>query len=97
MSITLKNIIKLLTIAIIGGLCSFALGFLISPLLPYSVVTSVAAGLAPGLVAFFGSIIAIIFLKKPKKIPVFIFCWGFILVNRFFEGMFVYINNSFTY
>ena len=49
-------------------------------------------GLAPGLVAFFGSIIAIIFLKKPKKIPVFIFCWGFILVNKFFEGLFVTID-----
>ncbi|MDP2685501.1 MAG: hypothetical protein Q8P20_10825 [bacterium] len=92
MSISLKNVIKLLNIALIGGLCSFAFGFLISPLLPYSIVTSVAAGLAPGLVAFFGSIIAIIFLKKPKKIPVFIFCWGFILVNKFFEGVFVTID-----
>ena len=92
MTVALRNIAQMLSYALIGGLCAFAWGFLMFPFLSPEITTSVAANLAPGILAVVGAVLALVFLKSPKRIPVFLFFLGFIFINKFFEGMFIIID-----
>jgi hypothetical protein len=87
MTIKLQNILKLLGYAFIGGLCAFAWGFLGSIFLSKELNLSVAFNLFPAILAILGAIAALIFLKTPKRIPVFLFFIGFIFINKLFEGV----------
>ncbi|MFA6042971.1 MAG: hypothetical protein WCV85_06765 [Patescibacteria group bacterium] len=87
MTAKLQNIFKLLGYTIIGGLCAFAWSFLGSLFLPKEVNLSVAFNLLPALLAIVGAVVALLFLKNPKRIPVLLFFVGFIFINKFFEGV----------
>lgn len=62
------------------------------PFLSAEATYSVGANLAPGILALLAAVAAAIFLRKPHRVPVVLFFLGFILINKFFEGMFVTLD-----
>lgn len=94
MTIQLNRVIKLLSIAFIGGLISFFINFFIlSFLVPMPVDIGTIVSVSITAVVLLGALITL-FIKKLFKFPLFVFCLGFIFINKFFEGMFVLIDSS---
>lgn len=90
--INYKNTLTLVKFSLVGGLCSFALSFLIFPFLPASITTSVAANIGLNIAALLAAIGVLIFVKRPNKFPIFVFFLGFVLVSKLFEVLFVTVD-----
>lgn len=83
----MQNVLKMLGYAIVGGLCAFTWGFLLSVFFPKELDSSVAFNLAPAILAIAGIVAALLFLKAPKRIPVVLFFVGFLLLTKLFDGI----------
>jgi len=65
--ISYKNTLTLVKSSLVGGLCSFALGFLFSPFLPVALNKSVSFNIGLNIFVLLLAVGTLIFVKHPKK------------------------------
>ena len=87
----LKNIINLLKYALIGGLCSFALGFLIIPFIPKTMEAGMYMDFTLRIFAIIG-LGAAFFISKQYRFSMIAFLLGFLVLDKLFSGLFVFID-----